>query len=168
MDKWSLLYMNFWTPMWADWGGGRDDRSMPWYARYDYIEAYDWDSSTDTFNLRFRDDFDTLDQNIWRVSENWSFNDNSSLFVEEHTYVQDGNLILKMDKVKGDMMPNPAPPSPNPDPSPSPSPNPPQPEPEPCPTDGSVSLDHTARRYGNMCTEKHDLSDCSSCLTECH
>ena len=43
MDKWSLLYMNFWTPMWNDWGGNRDDSTMPWYARYDYIEAYDWD-----------------------------------------------------------------------------------------------------------------------------
>ena len=81
MDKWSLLYMNFWTPMWNDWGGGRNDSTMPWYAKYDYIEAYDWDASTDTFNLRFRDDFDTLDQNIWRVSDNWGFNDNSTLFV---------------------------------------------------------------------------------------
>ena len=85
MDKWSLLYMNFWTPMWDDWGGGRNDSTMPWFAKYDYIEAYDWDAATDTFNLRFRDDFDTLDRNIWRVSDNWGFNDNSSLFVEEHT-----------------------------------------------------------------------------------
>ena len=99
MDKYSLLYMNFWTPMWNDWGSGRDDSTMPWEAKYDYVEAYDWDEATDTFTLRFRDDFDTLDQNIWRVSDNWSFNDNSSLFVENHTFVRDGNLILKMDKV---------------------------------------------------------------------
>ena len=43
MDKWSLLYMNFWTPTWEDWGSGRNDSTMPWYSKYDYIEAYDWD-----------------------------------------------------------------------------------------------------------------------------
>merc|ERR1711974_534137 len=113
MDKYSLLYMNFWTPMWNDWGGGRNDSTMPWFARYDYVEAYDW-SETEGFTLRFRDDFDTLDYTRWRVSENWGFNDNSSLFVEEHTYVENGNLVLKMDKYKHDFMPNPPAPSPSP------------------------------------------------------
>lgn len=86
-DKWSLLYMNFWTPTWDDWGGGRDDSTMPWYTKYDYIEAYDYDEASGNFNLRFRDDFDTLDRNIWRVSDNWGFPDNSSRFMENHTYV---------------------------------------------------------------------------------
>lgn len=128
IDKYSLLYMNFWTPTWNDWGSGLDDSTMPWYAKYDYIEAYDYDAGSDSFNLRFRDDFDTLDRNIWRVSDNWGFPDNSSKFMENHTYVEDGKLVLKMDKVYG-------PPMPNPDPTPTPNPTPdPTPEPTPTPT----------------------------------
>lgn len=55
--------------MWDNWGSGRDDSTMPWYAKYDYVEAYDWDEATDTFVLRFKDDFDTLDTSIWHVTE---------------------------------------------------------------------------------------------------
>ena len=99
---------------------------MPWYAKYDYIEAYDYDAGSDSFNLRFRDDFDTLDRNIWRVSDNCGFPDNSSKFMENHTYVEDGKLVLKMDKAYG-------PPMPNPDPTPTPNPTP-DPTPEPTPT----------------------------------
>jgi len=168
MDKYSLLYMNFWTPMWNDWGSGRDDSTMPWEAKYDYVEAYDWDEATDTFTLRFRDDFDTLDQNIWRVSDNWSFNDNSSLFVENHTFVRDGNLILKMDKVHHPPQPNPSP-SPNPTPTPTPTPNPdvcPTPDPvTPCP---SLNLDAQAFRYGDLCEEKHDRSACANSFSNCY
>jgi len=73
--------------MWEDWGAGRDDSTMPWYTRYDYVEAYDYDVNTKQYTLRFRDDFDTLNEDIWNVSNNWSFNDNSSTFMENHTYV---------------------------------------------------------------------------------
>jgi len=151
MDKFSLLYMNFWTPEWDTWGRGLDDSTMPWYARYDYVEAYDWDESNDAFVLRFRDDFNTLDRSIWRVSDPWTFDDNSTLFVDEHTYVQDGNLVLKMDKYRHDPMPNPSPgPAPTPDPS----------------TCGV--LDYQALRYGDKCDERHDQSKCTACLDSCH
>ena len=68
-----MLYMNFWTPEWELWGNGLNDATMPWYTRYDYVEAYDYIESTGEFILRFRDDFDTLDSNIWEVSNNWTF-----------------------------------------------------------------------------------------------
>ena len=107
LNKSSLLYMSFWSPEWDDWGSGFNAKTMPWFARYEYIEAYDWDKATDTFSLRFRDDFDWLNHNIWRVSDKHYFNENSSYFVEEHTYVEDGKLVFKMDNHKNDMMPNP-------------------------------------------------------------
>ena len=47
MDKASLLYMNFWTPTFDKWGRGLDEAQMPFYTKYDYVEAYDWDASTD-------------------------------------------------------------------------------------------------------------------------
>ena len=109
MNKYQLLYMNFWTPEWEAWGGGRDDSTMPWYTHYDWVEAYDYDEATDSFDLRFRDDFDFLDNNIWRVSNNWTFEANSSRFMETHTYVHDGKLILKMDHELNDQQPNPIP-----------------------------------------------------------
>lgn len=79
MDKEEHLHMNFWTPTWNSWGGGRDDSTMPWYARYDYVEAYDYDVNTDSFNLRFRDDFNTFDSSIWSKTGG-GFESNSSVF----------------------------------------------------------------------------------------
>lgn len=125
LNKASALYMNFWTPQWDDWGGGRDDSSMPWYAKYDFVETYEYDQESDSFSLRWRDDFQgPLDMNRWRISDDWSFEQNSSTFVTEHVYTRDGNLILKMDKTKSP--PEPTPPEPTP-----PEPSPPKPEPSP-------------------------------------
>ena len=95
MNKEQLLYMNFWTPNWDAWGNGLDPSQMPFYTRYDYVEAYDYNEQTAQFDLRFRDDFDTLDRNIWRVSNEWTFPENDSIFMENHTFVEDGKHILK-------------------------------------------------------------------------
>jgi hypothetical protein len=61
--------MGFWTPKWLS-KHLESDQTMPWYARYDYVEAYDYmgkdSSGQDMFELRFRDDFDTLDTERWR------------------------------------------------------------------------------------------------------
>jgi len=91
---------------------GLDDSSMPWYTHVDYVEAYDYDEFTGQFILRFRDDFDTLDENIWRVSEESNFKVNplnSSIFTKNHAYVSDGKLVLKLDKEIGPPQPNPEP-----------------------------------------------------------
>jgi beta-glucanase (GH16 family) len=166
MDKFSLLYMNFWTPTWNDWGGGRDDSTMPWYTSYDYVEAYDWDAATDSFTLRFRDDFDTLDRNIWRVSDNWGFPDNSSKFMDTHTYVKDGKLILKLDHTLNPPQPNP--PRPDPSPGPEPTPNPDPPTPEPCPDVPDIKPDAAAYRYGDKCESKHNRTTCGDDYENCH
>ena len=101
MNKEHTLIMNFWTPTWNGWGGGRDDSTMPWYAQYDYVEAYDYDMATDSFNLRFRDDFEYLDTNRWRATDYGGFESNSTRFMASHVYTKDGALILKMDKYHG-------------------------------------------------------------------
>ena len=100
MDKDQVIMMNFWTPCWSPWGDNLDDSSMPWYVEYDYVETYDYDINTKAFNLRFRDDFDgsSINTSRWYVSDNWGFQDNSSLFVKDHVYQQNGNLVLKMEK----------------------------------------------------------------------
>jgi hypothetical protein len=60
--------------MWDDWGSGRDDSTMPWYAKYDFVETYTYDQESDSFSLNWRDDFSgELDPKRWRISDNWSF-----------------------------------------------------------------------------------------------
>lgn len=91
------LMMNFWTPMWSPWNDYFDDAAMPWYAKYDFVEVYDYDHSSKSFNLRWRDDFNTWDTKKWYASDNWGFDNNSSLFMSSQVYVEDGSLVLKMD-----------------------------------------------------------------------
>jgi hypothetical protein len=49
------------------------------------------------------------------VVNDWTFPENSSTFMENHTYIEDGKLVLKLDKELG-------PPQPNPEPKPEPEP----------------------------------------------
>ena len=83
--------------MWSPWNDFFDDAEMPWYAKYDFVEVYDYDQSSKQFNLRWRDDFNTWDTKKWYASDNWGFDNNSSLFMSSQVYVEDGNLVLKMD-----------------------------------------------------------------------
>jgi hypothetical protein len=61
-----------------------DDTTMPWYTRYDYVEAYDWkgkdETGEDIFELRFRDDFDHLDTDRWILAGH-TFDSTSTQFV---------------------------------------------------------------------------------------
>ena len=90
--------MDFWTPTFAGWGDNMDnDATMPWYTRYDWVEVYDYNSWNDSFTLKWRDDFNTLDLDRWFRSDGWSFDLNSSLFLASNTYVENGKLVLKME-----------------------------------------------------------------------
>ncbi len=91
------LMMNFWTPVWSPWNDYFDDAEMPWYAKYDFVEVYDYNHDKKDFTLRWRDDFNTFDTKKWYASDNWGFENNSSLFMSSQVYVEDGNLVLKMD-----------------------------------------------------------------------
>ena len=91
------LMMNFWTPQWSPWNDYFDDAEMPWYAKYDFVEVYDYNTTSKDFKLRWRDDFNTFDTKKWYASDNWGFENNSSLFMSSQVYVEDGNLVLKMD-----------------------------------------------------------------------
>lgn len=100
INKATALFMNFWTPTFAGWGDNMDDpATMPWYTRYDWVEVYDYDAQNDDFVLRWRDDFDGLNLERWRVSNNWSFDQNSTRFMNTQTYVEDGSLVLKMEDI---------------------------------------------------------------------
>jgi hypothetical protein len=64
---------------------------MPWYAKYDFVEFWEYvppqdlDSTSGAdqshpFKFGWRDDFDTLDESRWKVSENWTFQENDVTF----------------------------------------------------------------------------------------
>ena len=97
LDMPTQLMMNFWTPCWSPWNDYFDDAEMPWYAKYDYVEVHDYNVDTKEFKLRWKDDFNTFDSKKWYASDNWGFENNSSLFMSSQVYVEDGSLVLKMD-----------------------------------------------------------------------
>jgi len=97
--------MNFWTPTWNSWGGGRNDYNMPWYVYYDYVEVYAYDHHTKGFHRTWRDDFNSLDRHRWAVSDGATFESNSSMFVKNHVYIWEGALCLKMAKSRSEQIP---------------------------------------------------------------
>ena len=98
INKPQALMMNFWTPMFPQWQQGFSDRDMPWYAEYDYVEAYAYNKKMRGFQLLWRDDFDFLDLSRWEPSDNFGFTDNTTTFFGTNVFVQDGKLVLQMSK----------------------------------------------------------------------
>ena len=77
--------MNMWAPdvhaHTEDWSAGRNDSTMPWYAKADWVEYYSWDSESDTFKLEWRDDFDWLDTGRWSIGDNQAWDGNLARFM---------------------------------------------------------------------------------------
>ena len=96
-DSFNLM-MNFWTPTIAGWGDDFNDADMPWYTRYDYVKVETYNRVTREFELHWEDDFDSFDESRWLKSDDKSFDDNSSTFYASQVYVENGALVLKMDK----------------------------------------------------------------------
>ena len=65
---------------------------------YDYVEVYTYDKKTRSFQLHWRDDFDFLDLTRWQPSNNYGFTDNTTTFFGSQAFVQQGALVLQMDK----------------------------------------------------------------------
>ena len=91
------VMMNFWTPSFESWGKGLDAKDMPWYLMYDYVETYSYNHETKTFDFNWRDNFNTFDTNRWHKSDNTTFDANTTTFRASQSYIQDGNLVLKME-----------------------------------------------------------------------
>lgn len=100
--------MNFWIPNFSDWNDGFDPAGMPWYARYDYVEYWEyvpeaeWPTTSGAnqwhpFKFGWRDDFDTFDTTRWTASEDWTFPVNDVTFWSSQVYAEDGALVLKLE-----------------------------------------------------------------------
>lgn len=104
--------MNFWLPNFDKWSRGFDPVEMPWYARYDYVEYWeyvppqDWAATAGAnqwhpFKFGWRDDFDTLDLDRWYPSNDWTFNENNVTFWRDQVYTENGELVLKLEPREG-------------------------------------------------------------------
>ena len=98
LTKAQTLMMNFWTPTFSGWGDDLDDSDMPWYTRYDYVKVEKYNTETGEFEEHWQDDFDSFDQTRWYKSEDWTFGGNSTTFWWSQVSVENGALVLKMEK----------------------------------------------------------------------
>ena len=81
-----------------DWSAGRDDSTMPWFAKMDYVEYYSYDEMDDSFDLKWRDDFKYLDKTKWKVSQNEGFDQNLATYMDTQVYIDvNAGIVLKMD-----------------------------------------------------------------------
>ena len=106
------LMMNFWVPNFEKWSNGFDPVDMPWYARYDYVEFWEYVPESEwatteganqwhPFKFGWKDDFDFLDESRWYVSENWTFPENNVTFWRDQVYTENGELVLKLEPRDG-------------------------------------------------------------------
>ena len=96
-EKPQSIMMNFWTPTFDSWGKGFDPKDMPWTVEYDYVETYIYNQKTDSFEFQWRDEFDTFDTGRWHKTDNTTFDANSTTFRASQAYINEGNLVLKME-----------------------------------------------------------------------
>lgn len=90
------MRLNFWTPTFRAWGSDFKAVDMPWYLLFDWIELYNYNGTTKTFEKAWRDDFNNFDQTRWHKMSG-SFEGNSSSFSPQNAYVSGGNLVLKLE-----------------------------------------------------------------------
>lgn len=100
-SKHQNIMFNMWAPRsdahTEDWSAGRDDSTMPWYAKCDYIDYYSWFEDEDDFSFQWRENFETLDSSKWTVAQNAGFDQNLATYMDTQVFVEDGWVVLKLD-----------------------------------------------------------------------
>ena len=80
------IMMNFWVanfpPEINDFAEGFVEEDMPWYARYDWVEYWEYVPSTKSFEFSWRDEFDWFDTNRWEKKTDWTFKGNNTTFMD--------------------------------------------------------------------------------------
>jgi hypothetical protein len=71
---------------------------MPTYTHIDYVEVYSYDEAEKSFDLEYRDDFNSLNYDMWNKANGQTWIDIVSTFEEDNVYVEDGHLLLRLDK----------------------------------------------------------------------
>ena len=74
-----------------------ENEDMGDYTAFDYVEVYSYDETTGSFDLSFRDDFDSFNVERWEMDDNKTWSSSTSTHVEENVYFSGGNLVLILD-----------------------------------------------------------------------
>ena len=92
------IHANFWPSRSQAWAGPVDTSMLPAKSEYDWIRLYDYRENangTISFDLRWHDDFDTIDSSRWGLA-NWTFDGNLSQFSPNRVAVVNGVLTLSV------------------------------------------------------------------------
>lgn len=93
------IMMNIWQPAYPEWAGDFDERQLPLFAEYDWVQYASYtpgsgNSGTDNnFTLQWHDDFNAFDAGRWaKASHTWG--GNNCLFTPDNIQYRDGKMIL--------------------------------------------------------------------------
>jgi beta-glucanase (GH16 family) len=89
------MRFNIWASTSESWVGAFNSSILPVYQFVNYMEYYAYNTSTKTFNLSWRDDFNTFDSSRWGKAD-WTFDGNYVDFDPANVVVQNGTLILAL------------------------------------------------------------------------
>jgi len=78
-------------------GKGLDKGDAPFEARLKYVEVYDYDQNKNDFTLRFKDQFDYIDEQRWARGDGKTWSGLNSTFTPNNAYTAGGELVLKVD-----------------------------------------------------------------------
>jgi beta-glucanase (GH16 family) len=84
---------NSWISCSPGWVGPIERDSLPRYQYVDWIEYYSYNTSTEVFTIKWRDDFNSFNTARWSKA-NWTFDCNEVDFVSENVFIKDGKLVL--------------------------------------------------------------------------
>ena len=99
LNKPQKIMMNIWPPAYANWAGKWNPAVLPLFAKYDWVSyaAYTPGKGSvgtgNNFTPRWRDDFDSWNQNRWAKATH-TFSGNNCDFTPENVVFQNGFMIL--------------------------------------------------------------------------
>lgn len=102
LDSAQKLMMNIWQPVYADWVGTFDERTLPRFSYYDWVKYASYTPGSgdygtdDNFTMEWEDDFSEFDQTRWGKSDDHTWSGNGSILIEENAVFVDGMLVLCM------------------------------------------------------------------------
>lgn len=89
------MRFNIWASTSESWVGAFNSSVLPVYQFINYMEYYSYNNSAKTFNLSWRDDFNSFDSNRWGKAD-WTFDGNYVDFDPANVVVQNGTLVLAL------------------------------------------------------------------------
>ncbi|MCD6116672.1 family 16 glycosylhydrolase [bacterium] len=93
------IMMNIWNPAYSDWVGEFDDRTLPFFAYYDFVSYSSYTpgqgncGTGNNFILQWTDEFDSFNNSRWQKATH-TWNGNNSDFIQENCLFKDGKMIL--------------------------------------------------------------------------